>query len=241
MFLIVCIAVVAGYKASIKALYLAHPRCQGIAFIEEMSSAAGSNKDGSKMEKAFEKLNFAVFRMTNLPANNMKALTQAIAEVKFPIVYKYIAFYFAGHGGINSNGDSFIQAVQQGNESDRVYISKDIINVIQRGQKAKRLLFFFDCCMSLAHNDGKDPPPNINVTGSNTLVARASSFGEKSFGTKNGGFWTNSLGEHIGDDNLLIAILDVVNSEVRKKYGQHCNVYNTGFDSPINLKGNVVV
>ena len=237
MFLIV----VAGYKASIQALISGHPGCQGIAFIEEMSSATGSNKDGSKMEKAFEKLNFAVFRMTNLPANNMKALTQAIAEVKFPIVYKYIAFYFAGHGGINKNGDSFIQAVQQGNESDRVYISKDIINVIQRGQKAKRLLFFFDCCMSLAHNDGKDPPPNINVTGSNTLVARASSFGEKSFGTKNGGFWTNSLGEHIGDDNLLIAILDVVNSEVRKKYGQHCHVYNTGFDSPINLKGNVVI
>ena len=236
------VAAVAEWKASIEELISGNPRSQGIVFIEEMSSAAGANKDGRKMEIVFEKLNFAVFRMTNLPANRMKALTRAIAAVAFPKLkkfYKYIAFYFAGHGGINrSNGGSFIQAVKQGNESDRVYVSSEIINVIQLGQKEKRLLFFFDCCMSVAPEDGRDPP-DINVTGSNILVARASSFGEKSFGVKDGGgFWTSTLCKYLGQDELLIKILDDTNIEVRNKYGQHCNYYNTGFSSPINLKGN---
>ena len=218
--------------------------CQGMIFLVAMSSAKGANKDIDRMAGIFGELNFAVFPMPNLLANELKDLSQAIAGFQFPQTrfFKYVAFYFAGHGGINrSNGDSFIQAVKPRHESDRVYISSDIINVIQLGQKEKCLLFFFDCCMSLAPDDGKDALPTINFTRSNILVARAASFGEKSFGTKDGGgYWTSTLCKYLGDNDLLVAILTKTKSDVEKKYGQRCKVED-GTSWPVNLKGIIII
>ena len=206
-----------------------------------MSSVKGANKDIKNMTDVFTKLNFAVYPLPNLLASEVKFLTQAIAESQFPRLksFKYIAFHFAGHGGINSNGDSFIHAVEQSNESDRVYIANDIINVIQIGQKEKALLFFFDCCTVASSQVGNDRPPDINIKtrSNNTLFACASSFGKESVGVINGGLWTSALCKYLVNDESIGTILGKVEKEVKEKHGQTCTHTATGFDININLKG----
>ena len=212
---------------------------QGIVFIVGMSDANGTEKDILDMQNVFAKLNFALFLEHNLTANDTKNLTKAIAAYPdFSIKYKYIIFYYAGHGGITSNGDAVLKPVQDSNETEFVFVERDIIRPIEAGLKDKCLLFFFDCCLSVARgvDEGLTPDLNIGPIHNNSLVAYASSVGEKAFGDKNGGFWTKTLVKHLERNERLVTILSDVRFEVQKGYNQKCTLKDN-LATPVNLKG----
>ncbi len=208
-------------------------------FIVGMSDARGTEKDILEMQNVFARLNFALFLEHNLTANDMRNLAKAIAAYPdFPeaIFYKYIAFYYAGHGGITPNGDAVLKPVQDSNEREFVFVERDIIRPIETGLKKKCLLFLFDCCLSVASGVAGTPDLNIRSIHSSSLVAYASSLGEKAFGDKNGGYWTKTLVKHLERNERLVTILSDVNIEVRKEYNQKCTLKDN-LGSPVNLKG----
>ena len=207
-----------------------------------MIDAAGAGEDLSNVQDTFKALNFAFLPLFNPSANNMKDLAQAIAKYPFPkrgSSYRYIAFYYGGHGGISSSGDSILAPMKSSKEKEYVLVEGDIIRRIGDGQVGKCLLFFFDCCQSYAGDEVTTAnPPGLKVKAihEDSLVAHASSFGEKSFGSeKYGGVWTKALCKNLLKDERLVVILDDTNTEVKGK-GQQCS-FTSNLKQPVNLKG----
>ena len=77
----------------------AFQRAQGIIFIVGVYGADGTAKDIENVEATFKELNFAVYTERDPPSFQIACLTRAAATCQYPYRYKYIAFYFAGHGG----------------------------------------------------------------------------------------------------------------------------------------------
>ena len=75
--------------------------------------ADGTAKDVENVEATFKHLNFATFLERDPTSAQIASLINAAAACKYPDGYKYIAFYFAGHGGREeSTGKLFINGLQ---------------------------------------------------------------------------------------------------------------------------------
>ena len=214
------------------------PKAQGIAFILGTFGPSGVSDDLRNMEDVFsDDLNFAVYRRDNLTSSEMKTLIEAAAIKQYPMNYKFIAIYFAGHGGSNMNGDSFVVPMDpEGKHGDEfVYIEKDIIRPFEGRQSKKMNLFFFDCCSNVSLDAMATPPPfQAKAVIHNSLVAYATAFGQKASGSKgSGGVWTRSLYANLKKDLPLTSVLNNVRGEVGSK--QESN-YHTNLPE-VNLKG----
>lgn len=176
-------------------------KSQGIIYIVGIYGADGTEIDVQNTETTFKELNFTTFVERNPSGEDIANLVQAAAEVKYPYRYKYVAFYFAGHGGMDEDEKNFIMGLQlgDGDGSEIVYVDEYIVNPLKcLHEKKISRLFFFDCCQS--KNEGntfraaslgtkKKPKPHPGE-----IVAYATNQGEKSWGDKtNGGIWTYCL------------------------------------------------
>ena len=158
-----------------------------------------------------EDLNFYFYPQSNLKCRDFSCLIKSMARAKyFGIRCKTVVFYYAGHGGINENGESFIKL-----PDGEFYIDRDIVCHFSGDHvnKKKRFLFFFDSCLS------GNPQPDIRIqipyVPVGSLLAHATSIGDKSFGnTSSGGIWTRLLCENLKKQLSVSDILDDTHTAV---------------------------
>ena len=198
---------------------------QGIAFIIGMFGK-GTDVDVDEMASTFTKLNFAVYREQYLTSAQLCCLVKAASDSNYPSSYKYVVFNYSGHGGCNNSGNSFILPLKVGESNEEVYIEDDIIspfvNSPKAGKFARCFLFFFDCCLSYAHTDGKittagtESPLKFTTIPKECLVAYATSKGAKAAGGSRGGIWSSILCKNLQKDISLAEVLDKTREEVKK-------------------------
>ena len=193
-------------EQQIKNHYRKKPDAKGIAFIVGIYGADGTDEDVRNMSSTFEELNFAVFTEKDPTCTQLACLVKAAATVRYPLNYKFITFYFAGHGGINDSGSPYVIPMQlEGEDRKILHVEEDIVSAFD-GTK-RTCLFFFDCCLSSgtslqgpgSHNLSKKvkAPPGC-------LIAYATNIGFKSAGDKiRGGVWTHYLCKHLRDPQPL--------------------------------------
>ncbi len=171
-------------------------KVQGIIFIVGVFGTDGTALDVENVESTFKQLNFAVFVVRDPTAEEIACLMEAAGSLDYPYKYKYVAFYFAGHGGIDKDDKPFIVGLQKDDSTTEVlYIDHYIVDPLKplHDKKISRL-FFFDCCQSAKKDiaffsEGRALKPKPHP---GQLVAYATNAGLKSWGDKkNGGIWTH--------------------------------------------------
>ena len=210
------------YKLKIDNLTQEHKfaRAKGIIFVVGMFGAPGTAEDVENIISTFKELKFAVFPERDLTAEKIACLVQAAAECKFPYKYRYIAFYFAGHGGTDESGKPFIQGLQtDASKKEHLHIDDFIITPWRRLNLTR--LFFFDCCQSAGSgtvfrsDDGvvkKKPKPYPGE-----IVAFASNRGKKASGNvTRGGVWTHYLCKNLRKPLPITTVLASTFDDVRK-------------------------
>ena len=199
----------------------AFQRAQGIIFIVGVYGADGTAKDVENVEATFKELNFAVFIERDPPSSHIACLARAAATCQYPYRYKYVAFYFAGHGGRDqSNGKLFIKGLQL-DESDPeiLHIEEFIVQPLKEIERLKKLCLF-DCCQApgngRAYRAGGAGAQDLKpVPG--MLIAYSSSEGQKSFGDNTkGGIWTYHLCMNLRQKVPITEILAKTSNDVAK-------------------------
>ena len=209
---------------------------QGIIFVIGIFGAEGTEKDVDNIVTTFEGLNFAVFVERDPTSEQIACLMRVVAECQYPHQYKYIAFYFAGHGGQDSSKKRYIKGVQL-NESNStiLHIEEYIVNPLNSLKHCHRL-FFFDCCQSSDNdtpyhphsndNDNRDPKVQPKV-----LIAFSTSPGLTSGGErKNGGLWTHNLCHNLKRNLPITDVLDIAREDVKRE--------REGYQLPMTLCSN---
>ena len=199
-------------------------------FVGESGNRGGTDVDADNINKTFrDNLNFATFLAENPLCAELACLVKAAAEFdRYPLGYNFIAFYYAGHGGIDSSGREFVLPFQLkgGDTKNVLYIRDHIISTftckpavrIRDRIKNRKCLFFFDCCLIFQ--------PDIAVHGTekvfnlgcpqDCLVAYATSTNHVSGGSKTyGGLWTRHLCQRLKNVEPLSTILDCTIDDVK--------------------------
>ena len=190
--------------------------------------AKGTDKDVDNMASTLGKLNFTVRREQYLTSAQLCCLVKAASDCNYYPNYKYVVFYYSGHGGSDDSENSFVLPQQDGGSAEVVYIMDDIIRPFVDSPKAgkfdRRYLFFFDCCLSYAHTEGGvtarglESPLKFTKVPPECLVAYATSMGSKSVGGSEGGIWSRTLCSYLEKDLSLAEILDKTREEVKHKF-----------------------
>ena len=226
-----------------------YPNAQGIIFVIGILDAAGTNVDIDNVSSTFKGLGFAVFQAIDYTCSDIACLLHIVATIKsLPLNYEYIAFYYAGCGGSDEYGRSFIAPMKETNTPEILFIEENILSSFKNASKSRRqYLFFFDCCLnSLTHSSISTlphPPAKVRPP-IHSLVAYATSVGYASLVDQDrGGFWTHILCEKLKEPLSLSDILDqtydVVSARVKDDRRQlPCYESNLG---AVYLKGNLIV
>ena len=205
-------------------------------FVDKSGNRSGTDVDADNIYRTFrDNLNFAKFFSEDLPCAELACLVKAAAEFdRYPLNYDFIAFYYAGHGGIDSSGQEFVLPLQLtgGDTKNVLYIRDNIISpftcesavsirdqyFLQSYDKNRKCLFFFDCCLIF------QPDLAVHCTEKvfnlkcpqDCLVAYATSISHMSGGSKTyGGLWTRHLCQHLKNAEPLSTILDSTIDDVK--------------------------
>ena len=198
-----------------------YSRAIGIIFIVGIFGADGTAKDVENVTSTFKELNFTVYIERDPTSAQIAGLIKAAAECGYPSRYKYIAFYFAGHGGRDESGKLFVEGLQLDEKNPEIlHIEEYIIDPLKNLNWFTRL-FFFDCCQTIGNGasfrDGggkqvQNPKPHPGM-----MVAYSTSEGQKSFGNRtDGGIWTYYLCKNIRESKKIEEVLSQTFSDVVK-------------------------
>ena len=221
------------------------PKAKGIIFIVGITGASGTDVDVENMSKTFrDGLDFATFREENVTCSRLACVVKAAATFKYPLKCNYVAFYFAGHGGIDEHHRPFLKGAQNSSKDsgEKLFIHDNILNQFKSNfskSRRRKLIFFFDCCLSSSSlSDGENSHFAIKSPVS-CLLAYATSIQQESIGnSKMGGAWTNQLCHRATEKISLSEVLEKVNDDLR----------NDGFDQvphyesstgPVYLNGRI--
>ena len=246
-------------KQKIGNLYKENQDAQGIAFVIGIHGPAGTDVDIDNVSSTFRNdLNFAVWRERDHTCADLACLAKAAASHMYPN-YKYLAFYFAGHGGIDANERSFVVPMKlRGEESQQIlYIEENILSCFQNVRK--RCLFFFDCCLSgkLTEDSKSTQVGSFPSKGDQNslskrvfklrapvkcLVVYATATGLKSQGDKvYGGLWTRNLCEKLKEPVSLSDILDQTHDIVVEKVKGEQPLHYESCLGAVYLKGTTII
>ena len=209
------------------------------------------------MSSTFEGLNFAVLSQSNLTASEVLSLLNIAPSFVYPLSYKFVAFYFAGHGGIDHNGRAYILPLQLRKQGDleKVYIEEAIVSPFSDKRspslKYRCRILLFDCCLATQsmRKDPDDPssePQKFKLEApGGCLVAYATSRTSESEGDKQrGGLWTSHLHNNLKLPLPISVILDRTHDAVKKESIASGRLQESNYHSNIGevyLKGIVFV
>ena len=218
------------------------PNAQGIIFVIGLFGRAGTDVDIERMSSIFhDDLTFAVYREKVLTSADLACLVKAAAEYdEYPKSYRFIAFYYAGYGGIDESDREYLLPMYSrgGDDTDILYIDDHILFPFTIGNRGDRkVLCFIDCCLSTRGDQKKE----FNLRAPrNGLVACVTSKlrGDKIYG----GLWTRYLCKHLTRAESLSTILDDAREDFVKHIGEdeyivHKPHYETTIIGEIYLKG----
>ena len=198
---------------------------QGIMFIVGMFGAPGTDVDVKKVQTTFEHpdISFAILPIQSPTSAQLSAMIAAASKYGYPYHYKFVAFYFSGHGGTDKDGKNpFVQTLSEG----RVFIEPSIVEPLKSIEKIR--LFFFDCCLSQPLTTGgarsvdtarSDDTSNIKKCNrrKGEVVAYAVSKGQKAYGDqKEGGYWTQRLCYNIMVPDPIVTVLAKTNDDMKE-------------------------
>ena len=205
------------------------------------------------MSSTFDELNFAVFSQSNLTSSELVSLLNVASHFVYPLSYKFIVFYFAGHGGVD-NGQAYVLPLQlqETKDPEKVYIEESIVSQFS-SEKSPSLqyrfrILLFDCCLTTpsTRNDPsiKSEKFSLEARGG-CLVAYATSRSYKSEGDmKRGGLWTHHLHQNLKLPLPISIILDRTHDAVKMESIASGRVQEPNYHSCIGevyLKGTVIV
>ena len=225
------------------------PDAQGIIFdvailMTDLSHHPGGNQtdEFNIMNTFHRELNFTVCPLEDPTPSRLACLLQAAAEFNmYPQCYKFIAFYYSGHGGIDDFGRKYILPEKDDSSHAHVlYIEEDILYHFQfrSNNKDRKCLFFFDCCLGYKKGVpvcGTAPlSSGLNIPcPPKSLVAYATSINHLSQGNdRNGGLWTECLCKHLRNKSTLSKILEDTHHAVEKQSKKHDG---STYQSPIHI------
>ena len=194
---------------------------KGIAFIIGSFAPAGAFFDVKGMEDTFISLKFAVYRGQNVDPERLACLMHAAAAFDYPVGCNVVAFYFAGHGGIDKHGQEFIISNlhrENGSLPINQYILEPFKQLkLQKNGMERTCLFFFDCCLSES-NISHQTTSNFALKKQTfrSIVAYATVTGSKAKGDNiEGGIWTRHLVKQLRRKEVpLSTILDDTHQKV---------------------------
>ena len=206
------------------------PNAQGIIFVIGIFDLVGTDDIVERMSSVFrDDLNFAVYREKRVTSTDLACLVKAASEyIEYPSSYRFVAFYYAGYGGVDCSGYEYLLPMQitGGNDADVLYIENNILSPFRSSipQNCK-FLFFFDCCLN---NDSNEDDQLTRVTKefdlktpSAGLVAYATSIGRKFSNDKiYVGQWTQYLSERLTQASSLSTILGGAREDFVKHVGE---------------------
>ncbi len=197
---------------------------QGMIFIVIMHGAPGTNKDLQKVQSTFEHpdINFAILPTQSPTSARLSALIVAASKYEYPLNYKFIAFYFSGHGGTDKDKNAFVKTLDQ-----KVFIEQSIIEPLKSIERIR--LFFFDCCRNQPTTGAKNvdaarsgdtssaPPIVKRACPEGEVIAYAVSIGQKAYGDRiKGSGWTRCLCDNIMVPDPIVTVLAKTNDDMQK-------------------------
>ena len=236
------------------------PNAQGIIFVIGMFDSVRTDDIVERMSSIFhDDLNFVVYREKNVTSTDLACLVKAASECnEYPKNYRFVAFYYAGYGGVDGSGYEYLLPMQLtgGNDADDVlYIEDNILSPFRSGipQNCK-FLFFFDCCLNNYTNEDDQLTSDATIRVTKKFDLKAPSAGLVAYATSSNGYkfsndkiyvgvWTQYLCERITRARSLSTILDDARENFVKdigedeymfpkpRYGTHIGeVYLTGIE-----------
>ena len=209
-----------------------YSRAQGIMIAVGMFGAPGTVKDIQNVQSTFEWLDFAFLSVQDPTSEELACLIKAAAEYNYPLRYKYIAFYFASHGGEDESG-LFVKTLEMDKSKPILHIEPYIIEPLKEVKLTR--LFFFDCCQTPGEGSayrGDGPITRKPKPRSGQVIAYATSKGQMSVGDKDaGGLWTYHLCKNLRNQDLIVTVLAKTNDNVyaeRKDFQQPTTISNVG-------------
>ena len=152
----------------------------------------------------------------------LACLIKAASERDYPSGYEYIAFYFAGHGGIDEFGRPFILPMKKGKDSTQhFYLEENILSPFRPSPNKKipkkkyTHLFFFDSCLVGTHVSSQNTVSLVPSPG--FVIAHATYPGQRSAGTKEGGVWSQYLCKNLKLRLPITNILARTHDEVKQQ------------------------
>ena len=215
---------------------------EGIIFIVGIFGADGTANDVENVSSTFKELNFAIYIEWDPTSGLIAGLMKAAAVCDYPARYKYIAFYFAGHGGRDKSDKLFVKGLQLDKSNPEILHIEEYITEPLKVLERFTRLFFFDCCQTTGNgtpfcDDGdamkiQNPKPLPGM-----LLVYSTSEGQKSFGDKtNGRIWTYYLCKNLRQNLTIGEVLQktFITSVVRRR--KHFQEPMTvGTDEVLNL------
>ena len=175
--------------------------------------------DVENIASTFKRLNFAIYIERDPTAKQIDELVKAVTMCQYPCKYKYVCFYFAGHGGRDQNGQLFIRGLQLNEFNPTILHIEDYVIKPLRCLENIIRLFFFDCCQKSGNgvpfrNNGSPKNPKVH---SNELIAYSSSEGQSSFGDRmKGGIWTHYFCRNVKKNVPITEVLSMTADKVKK-------------------------
>ena len=203
-----------------------YPDAQGIAVVlaADTDPDCGTIVDYASVGSVFKnQLNFAVFQLFNPFPVEVEEIVQTLYSNTnlpwLPDKYKFIVFYFSGHGGMSKN-DGTIQILPCKQIGKTLQIFPTIIDPLHYLPHTK--LFFFDCCLLEIHKHLQKQDDLVQsdercLTRGEKVIAFATSKGLGTVATqKEGGIWTKTLVELLPEKKSLQEILGDTAGKLKK-------------------------
>ena len=214
---------------------------EGIIFIVGIFGADGTANDVENVSSTFKELNFAIYIERDPTSGLIAGLMKAAAVCDYPARYKYIAFYFAGHGGRDKSGKLFVKGLQLDKSNPEILHIEEYITEPLKGLRRFTRLFFFDCCQTTGNgtpfrDDGDDRKIQNPKPLPGMLLAYSTSEGQKSFGDiTNGGIWTYYLCKNLRENLTIREVLQKTLSSVFRRRKHFQEPMTVGTDEVLNL------
>ena len=179
----------------------------------------GTYIDVKKVEETFKGLSYAVWVVRKTTPSKMKNAAKIISKYSYyPIEYKWIVVYYAGHGGISRENKGFFwfqnESIPFEHVTEPLQPGYDGCNLTNR-----KRLFLFDCCLKVSQMPvetdpiptNRDDLPSFIPGHDYTTIAYATFLRNPSFGSSSkGGIWTDVLCKNIKKYSSLKKVNEIL-------------------------------